>query len=236
MSSPCFRRFAAGRFPSPQSGTAPGILGDAACRTLAGNELHPARACRSKASRATRCVAIRAAAEGALRILGPHGAFLLPDSLRSPCAGPRRPGWSNATCSAASPPAPWPPSALVIFSASSSLAHGHLAHHAGDGDGRPATEGLELHVLQPVVLDLDVECHHVAADRVANLPDSVRVLDFAHVPRDCGSGPSLFRYTFTPSLVSDAPDRRPDPSGTSRKAATSRAGAGRSPAACPAAD
>ncbi len=55
------------------------------------------------------------------------------------------------------------------------LALGHLADHAGDGDGRAAAEGLELDVGQPVVLDLDVERHHVAADGIADLADAVGV-------------------------------------------------------------
>ncbi len=63
------------------------------------------------------------------------------------------------------------------------LALGHLGDHAGRGDRRAAAQGLELDVLEGLVLDLDGDAHHVAALRVADLAHAVGVFDDAHVAR-----------------------------------------------------
>jgi hypothetical protein len=63
------------------------------------------------------------------------------------------------------------------------LALGHLGDHARNGNGRPAAKGLELDVVDLVVLDLDIDAHHVTADRVADLAHTVGVLDLTHVAR-----------------------------------------------------
>ena len=61
------------------------------------------------------------------------------------------------------------------------LALDHFGRTAGGGDGRAAAEGLELHVGDDVVFDLDVDFHDVAALGVAHGADAARVLNFAHV-------------------------------------------------------
>ena len=61
------------------------------------------------------------------------------------------------------------------------LALDHFGGHGGGGDGAAAAEGLELHVLDDVVLDLQVDLHDVAALGVADLADAVGVLDLANV-------------------------------------------------------
>jgi hypothetical protein len=39
-----------------------------------------------------------------------------------------------------------------------------------------ASSRVFLDVLQPVIFDLDVKSHHIAADRVADLPHAVGIL------------------------------------------------------------
>ena len=60
-----------------------------------------------------------------------------------------------------------------------------LGDHARGRHGRAAAEGLELDVLDAVVVgDLDVDVHHVAADGVADAADGdVGALERAHVAR-----------------------------------------------------
>ena len=57
------------------------------------------------------------------------------------------------------------------------LAHGDLREHAGHRDGRSAAEGLELDVLDAVFRDLQIDGHHVPAQRVADLADAVCLFD-----------------------------------------------------------
>ena len=62
------------------------------------------------------------------------------------------------------------------------LPHDELGDHAGGGDGRAATEGLELDVVDAVVLHADVHLHEVAADGVADAAHGhVIALERAHV-------------------------------------------------------
>ena len=62
------------------------------------------------------------------------------------------------------------------------LAHDELGDHARRGDGRAAAEGLELDVVDAVVLDAHVHLHEVAADGVADAAHGhVVALERAHV-------------------------------------------------------
>lgn len=61
-----------------------------------------------------------------------------------------------------------------------------LDHLGGDGarcDRAAAAEGLKFDVFDPVVLDLQVHLHDVAALGVADLADAVRVRDLADIAR-----------------------------------------------------
>jgi hypothetical protein len=61
------------------------------------------------------------------------------------------------------------------------LALGHFSQHAGYGYGRPAAEGLEFDVVNTIFLDLQINSHHVAAQRIAHLTDTVGVFDFTYI-------------------------------------------------------
>ena len=63
------------------------------------------------------------------------------------------------------------------------LTEGELGHHRGGGDRRTATEGLELDVLDDVILDLEENLHDIAAGGVTDLTDAVGILDLADVSR-----------------------------------------------------
>ena len=54
--------------------------------------------------------------------------------------------------------------------------------HGGGRDGAAAAEGLELHVLDAVILDLQVHFHNIAALGVAYFAYAVGVGDLAHIP------------------------------------------------------
>jgi hypothetical protein len=58
---------------------------------------------------------------------------------------------------------------------------GHFGEHAGNRDGRPAAEGLELDVLNAIFGYLQVDGHHVPAEGIAHFADTVGVFYFAHV-------------------------------------------------------
>jgi hypothetical protein len=73
------------------------------------------------------------------------------------------------------------------------LALGHFAYHAGDGNGRPTAEGLELNIFQVVVLDLDVKGHHVAADGISHFADAIGVFYFPYIT----GMHEVFHYLFT---------------------------------------
>ena len=62
------------------------------------------------------------------------------------------------------------------------LALDELRGHGGGRDGAAAAEGLELHVLDAVILDLQVHFHNIAALGVAYLAYAVGVGDLAHIP------------------------------------------------------
>ena len=62
------------------------------------------------------------------------------------------------------------------------LALDHLGGHGGGGNGAAAAEGLELHVLDAVILDLEVHFHNVAALGVAYLAYAVGIGDLSHIP------------------------------------------------------
>ena len=63
------------------------------------------------------------------------------------------------------------------------LALDHLGGHGTGGDGAAAAERLKLHVLDDVVLDLQIHLHNIAAFGVADLADTVRVFDRADIAR-----------------------------------------------------
>ena len=63
------------------------------------------------------------------------------------------------------------------------LALDHLRGHGAGGDSAAAAEGLKFHVLDLIVLDLEVHLHDVAAFCVADLADAVRVGDLADIAR-----------------------------------------------------
>jgi hypothetical protein len=58
----------------------------------------------------------------------------------------------------------------------------HIRDHRRHCYRGAAAERLELHVLEPVLLHLYVERHHIAADRVAYLADAVSILYLSDVP------------------------------------------------------
>ena len=58
-----------------------------------------------------------------------------------------------------------------------------FGRHAGAGDGRAATEGLEASVLDDAILDLEAYLHNVAACGRAYFTNSIGVLQIAHVAR-----------------------------------------------------
>ena len=55
------------------------------------------------------------------------------------------------------------------------LAFGQLREHAGDGNGRPATEGLEFDIFDDVVFHFEIDVDHIAAYRVADLAHAVGI-------------------------------------------------------------
>ena len=61
------------------------------------------------------------------------------------------------------------------------LALDHLGGHGGRGDGAAAAKGLELHVLDDVVLDFQVDLHDVAALGVADLTNAIGILNYANI-------------------------------------------------------
>ena len=54
--------------------------------------------------------------------------------------------------------------------------------HRGRGDRRSAAEGLKLDVRDAIRIDFEVDRHHVAADRVADLADAVGIVDHTDIP------------------------------------------------------
>ena len=62
------------------------------------------------------------------------------------------------------------------------LALDELSGHGGGRDGAAAAEGLELRILNAVILDLQVHFHNIAALGVAYLAYAVGVGDLAHIP------------------------------------------------------
>jgi hypothetical protein len=66
---------------------------------------------------------------------------------------------------------------------SQGLPHGHIAHHAGDGNRRTAAKCLKFNVSQSVILDPDIKGHHVAADRISYLSHPVRIFDHPDIVR-----------------------------------------------------
>ena len=62
------------------------------------------------------------------------------------------------------------------------LALDHLGSHGRGSDGAAAAEGLELHIFDDVVLDLQVDFHDIAALGVADLTNAVGILNDADVP------------------------------------------------------
>src|SRR3990172_4293779 len=63
------------------------------------------------------------------------------------------------------------------------LALHQVRYHAARGDRRAAPEGLELGLGDDVILDLDIETHHIPAHGVAHGAHAVGVLDLTHVVR-----------------------------------------------------
>ena len=61
------------------------------------------------------------------------------------------------------------------------LALDHLGGHGARSDGAAAAERFKLHVLDDVVLDLQIHLHNIAAFGVADLADAVRIGDLADV-------------------------------------------------------
>ena len=61
------------------------------------------------------------------------------------------------------------------------LALDHLGGHGGGGNGAAAAEGLELHVLDDVILDFQVDLHDVAALGVADLTNAIGILNYANI-------------------------------------------------------
>ena len=62
------------------------------------------------------------------------------------------------------------------------LALDHLRSHGGGSDGRAAAEGLELHIHDDIIFDLQIDLHNVAALGVAHFTHAVGVLDDTHIP------------------------------------------------------
>ena len=63
---------------------------------------------------------------------------------------------------------------LCLFEA---FSFGKLGNHAGDGDGGAAAEGLKFYIFDMIVFNGKVYRHHITAQRVAHLPDAVRIFD-----------------------------------------------------------
>ena len=59
----------------------------------------------------------------------------------------------------------------------------HIGQIAGYGDRRRATQSFELNILDDIIFDLQIYFHHVAADRIAFLPDRVAILHLALIMR-----------------------------------------------------
>ena len=57
------------------------------------------------------------------------------------------------------------------------------AADGGRRDGAPAAEGLELDVLDTVIVDLQIYRHDVAAQRIADFTDTVGILHYTDIPR-----------------------------------------------------
>ena len=62
------------------------------------------------------------------------------------------------------------------------LALDELRGHGRRSDGAAAAEGLELRILDAVILDLEVHFHNVAALGVAYLAYAVGIGDLSHIP------------------------------------------------------
>jgi hypothetical protein len=63
------------------------------------------------------------------------------------------------------------------------LAFGQLREHAGNGDGGAAAKGLELDVLDDIILDFEVNIDHITANGIANLTNAVGFGYFPDIAR-----------------------------------------------------
>src|SRR5271157_445098 len=61
------------------------------------------------------------------------------------------------------------------------LPHGHIRGDARRRDGRGAAKGLELDVLDAIVIYLDHDAHHVAANGIPDLANTIRVFHLSGV-------------------------------------------------------
>jgi hypothetical protein len=62
------------------------------------------------------------------------------------------------------------------------FAFGEFCEHTRYRDGRATAEGLKLNVLNAIIFDLQMDGHHISAERIAHLADAVRAFYGAHIP------------------------------------------------------
>ena len=78
----------------------------------------------------------------------------------------------------------------------------HLGGHGGGRDGAAAAEGLKFHIINDIVLDLQINLHDIAAFGVANFADTVGILNHAHIP---GMGKVIHNFFTVQCHIENAP-------------------------------
>ena len=58
-----------------------------------------------------------------------------------------------------------------------------FCRHGAGGNGTSAAEGFKFHILNDVVLDLQVHLHDIAAFGISDLSDAVGIFDNSYIPR-----------------------------------------------------
>src|SRR5512139_2707610 len=59
----------------------------------------------------------------------------------------------------------------------------HLAYHAGYSNRRTTPESFKLDVFEMVILNFDIEGHHITTDRISHLTNTIRILYLPDIAR-----------------------------------------------------